>query len=328
VHVYAQGVDAIMPVMQRAIRGSGIPETAITISTGLLFMFALIRIALVGYLQLSSDGAAYLAAHEYTLQQLYSSQINPQQVTSNVFPTIPQADVITSSSPAPPTVTLPGIANYYSTFSQTARQGGITGVRPAQTLALVTPPPAATLNVIGGTTAVNVSASAIEPLMQTMNTHYNTAGTSLNSNTASNYFSTNSKENMPPYFAGFNMMAHCTDTSATCRSDGNQALYQLGTAAFLHSQNWNNTMQDETESTGVFCDVYWHQQYYTGTVSPIFPATYPNISASTATANLYKITSTTSPLYLMYNTWDVPPTGATSIITRPNATATGTECQN
>ncbi len=312
------------------IRGAGIPETAITISVGLLLMFAMIRVALVGYLQLSADGAAYLAAHEYTLQQLYSSSINPQQVTANVFPTIPQADVITSSSPAPPAVQPPAIANYYSTFNQNARQGGITGVRPGQTLAVVTPPPAATLNVIGGTSVVNVSGSAIEPLMETMNSHYDVSGTSLNANTASDYFDSNSKQNMPPYFVGFHFMTHCNDNSATCRTDGNQTTYELGIAAFLNSQNWNNTVQDETQTTGVFCDVYYHQQYYAGLANSSITAAYPNVNTS-GVANNWSFQSASSPLGLMYDVWDVNLGSVypSAVRTKPNATANGgTQCQN
>jgi hypothetical protein len=314
----------------RAIRGSGIPETAITIATGLLLMFAMIRVALVGYLQLSSDGAAYLAAHEYTLQQLYSSSINAQQVTANVFPTIPQADVITSASPAPPSVQLPAIANYYSTFNQNARQGGITGVRPGQTLALVTPPPAASLNIIGGTATVNVSAAAIEPLMETQNSHYDVQGTGLNTDTSSDYFDSNSKQNMPPYFVGFHFMAHCTENSATCRTDGQQAFYELGIAAFLNSQNWNNTTQDETETTGVFCDVYYHQQYYVNVVTPILVGSYPNVNI-TAVGNNWNFNSSSSPLGLMYDVWDVylGQTYPSAVMTRPNVLPNGsTQCQN
>jgi len=325
-------------VKARAIRGSGVPETAITISTGLLLMFAMIRVALVGYLQLSADGAAYLAAHEYTLQQLYSSSINPQQVTANVFPTIPQADVITSASPAPPQVQPPAITNYYNSFNQNSRQGGITGVRPGQTQALVTPPPAATLNVIGGTATVNISAAAIEPLMETMNAHYNVSGTSLNGNTSSDYFDTNSKQNMPPYFVGFHFMAHCQDNAANCRTDGNQGTYELGIAAFLNSQNWNNTTQDETETTGVFCDVYFHQQYYATAISGpsgiAASATYPNVNVASVASNWSfnpLSNGSYSPLGLMYNKWDVNlgSTYPSAVRTQPNYLPNGTtQCQN
>jgi len=309
---------------ERWSAGSALPETALTISVGLLLLFAMVRIALVGYLQLSSDGAAYLAVHEYTLQQEFSSSISPSQITSAAFPTIPQADVILNASPAPPTVTSPNIPGLYNTYNQNARQGGITGVRPSQAEAVVTPPPGASLNV-GGPTSVNVSAAAIEPLMQTMNAHFNVAGTSLNSNTASNYFSTTSKENTPPFLVGFMFMAHCTELSAACRTDGNQTFFELGTAAFLDDQNWDNAMQDASQSTGVFCDVYFHQQYFAYVLSVYIPATYPNWNNTQATWNL---NYTTSPFYLLYNYWDLNLKAAypTQTHTRPNYTYGGNQC--
>jgi hypothetical protein len=303
--------------------GSALPETALTISVGLLLLFAMVRIALVGYLQLSSDGAAYLAVHEYTLQQEFSSSIDPALITSAAFPTIPQADVITSASPAPPSVTSPNIVGLYNTFNQSARQGGISGVRPSQALAVVTPPPGSPLN-IGGTTSINVSSTAIEPLMQTMNAHFNNSGNSLNSNTASNYFGPNSKENTPPFLVGFMFMAHCTELSAACRTDGNQTFYELGTAAFLDDQNWGNAVQDASQSTGVFCDVYWHQQYFAYLLAAWIPAVYPTYSSGSN----WNLNNTTSSFNLMYLYWDLNLKTAypTQTRTRPNYTYGGNVC--
>jgi hypothetical protein len=281
-----------------------------------------VRVALVGYLQLSADGAAYLAVHEYTLQQEFSSSINPAVITSAAFPTIPQADVILSASPAPPAVTSPNIAGLYNTFNQGARQGGISGVRPSQAMAIVTPPPAAALNV-GGTTSINVGSAAIEPLMQTMNAHFNNSGNSLNSNTASNYFGPTSKENTPPFLVGFMFMAHCTNYTANCRTNG-QTFFELGTAAFLDDQNWNDSMQDTTQPTGVFCDVYFHQQYFAFLLALYIPATFPTYSSGSN----FNLNNASSPFNLMYNYWDLNLSNAypTQTHTRPNYTYGGNQC--
>jgi hypothetical protein len=139
----------------------------------------------------------------------------------------------------------------------------------------------------------------------------------------------NSKVNTPPYLVGFNLLPHCASATApaNCRTNG-PTFYEIGTAAFLDAQNWNNAVQDASQTTGVFCDVFYHQQYFAQLAAYPFTAVYPNYSANN---NVFNVNSTTSPLYVMYNQWDVNVSGyyASQSRTKPNVNAQGVAvCQS
>ena len=54
-------------VSGREMRGAALPETALVLSFVLVIVLGAIQMGVVGALQLMADGAAFVAAHEYSL---------------------------------------------------------------------------------------------------------------------------------------------------------------------------------------------------------------------------------------------------------------------
>ena len=78
----------------RNSRGVALPETALTIGLSLLLVLGTAQLALIGYTQMSTDGAAFIAAHTAVVDPSAS----PGTVVQNIFPAITSANV--QSSPA------------------------------------------------------------------------------------------------------------------------------------------------------------------------------------------------------------------------------------
>lgn len=101
-------------------RGTALPETAMVIGIALLLMLGAVQTTLIGYAQVSADGAAFVAAHTIAMDR----SANANSVVTTTFPNL-SADAVTVSTPAPnlqqATVTktvdgfaiLPGFANSY-----------------------------------------------------------------------------------------------------------------------------------------------------------------------------------------------------------------------
>ena len=83
----------------RASRGTALPETAIVLSMVLLLLFGTVQLAIVGFYQSMSDGAAFVAAHAQSL----SGSTGGPQVAATVFPQVHRGDV-TISNPTASTV--------------------------------------------------------------------------------------------------------------------------------------------------------------------------------------------------------------------------------
>ena len=314
------------PDGRRGPRGSALPETAITISVVLLLMLGAIRVALLGYLQLSADGAAYLASHEYTLQNIRtqimgSSSLNPAAAAATAFPAIAASDITAANMSPPPSATYPPINGLTQNLTQSSREGGVTGVRPVEYGVTVNPPPAGSLNPFGAGGTIAVQGVAVEPLMQTTNTIWNLSDSAIDTPTVAGYFS--DPGNTPPFMVGFHELFHCdwdnqnnalytsgsnlggcqTSSGGYHGSGGNNVeFFSLGMADYLDSKNWNNaTGANETSvPNGVFCDLTLHQQVYVHLLTSTFPATYPSgIKSNSTTYDIDNLT-TSSPLYLLY----------------------------
>lgn len=62
-------------------RGTALPETALTISLALLLVLGAAQMTLIGYTQISADGAAFVAAHA----QAQNPSANGETAATNVF---------------------------------------------------------------------------------------------------------------------------------------------------------------------------------------------------------------------------------------------------
>lgn len=102
-------------------RGTALPETALTIGLALLLVLGAAQMALLGYTQISADGAAFVAAHT----QAQNPGANGKTWASNVFSNISTSDFTNPSPQAslvPMAVTksvagfplMPGLASNYS----------------------------------------------------------------------------------------------------------------------------------------------------------------------------------------------------------------------
>jgi hypothetical protein len=126
--------------MKYVSRGTALPETALTIGLALLLVLGAAQMALIGYTQISADGAAFIAAHA----QAQNPNANGQTVAHGVFSNIDTTDFSTPSpSPSmmPQLVSktvggfalIPGLASSYSLQGK--------DVEYAPTAAGATPPP-------------------------------------------------------------------------------------------------------------------------------------------------------------------------------------------
>lgn len=102
-------------------RGTALPETALTIGLALLLVLGAAQMALLGYTQISADGAAFVAAHT----QAENPSANGVTEATTVFNNFNSSDFSTPSpspSMAPYSVTksmngfslMPGLASSYS----------------------------------------------------------------------------------------------------------------------------------------------------------------------------------------------------------------------
>lgn len=71
-------------------RGSTIPEMAIVAGVGLMLFFGAVRLALIGYYQIMSDGTAFVAARTYA-QNPDAGQGNAQTAALKIFPRMPSS---------------------------------------------------------------------------------------------------------------------------------------------------------------------------------------------------------------------------------------------
>ena len=157
----------------RCRAGAAIPETAITIGVCLMLLFGAFEIATIGYMQIVSDGAAFLSAHEQAL-----GIGNAATVVQKVFNQVAPANVTTTTS----TVDNTNIPVNYSLTDTTGRHGGVALVRPQHVLTQVTEPNVGGILVFDGTPTqpVTVRGSSIEPNNVIVDPGFDVAGSDLN----------------------------------------------------------------------------------------------------------------------------------------------------
>jgi hypothetical protein len=224
-------------------------ETALFVSATLIFMLGIIQIGVLGYLQLTTDAAAYYDARANVLTVTSGT---PEQATHNAFPQISIANVQPTAVPAP----TPSIAVDYGyndpnptvqANSASNRHGGASMMTPEQLQATVNVP--GLVHILGNSLGVN--GVAIEAKWVECGTHDDIAneGCSLASPgpySQNNYFTQG--ENTPPYFVGFNYLQECSLPGpwGEYTGQGDSDLY------------WRNPSANSSGSTGYY---NWFQSF-------------------------------------------------------------------
>jgi len=297
-------------MMRRLARGAALPETALTLSLLLMVVIGGIRVAILGYEQVSVDGAAFFNAHETGLKQTYpgaAQQLDPNAATQNAFPRTATANAtIAPQTYAPPNVSLP---NYG--FDQTNnRHGGASLMQPLQTISTVTKTGLDPVSIFGGS-VLTVTGIGVEPSFQETGVHGNIGGTDFGTAasfaSAHDYFSEG--ENTPPYFGGFNYLQFCgvnPDPNNSWNGCPQQVEFlALGTAEYLDVDNWGRTTNGiAPEQQAVFWETLYHQNVY-AELSTQLPATISTKGAADTLAAQAALnrTDSTKTIWKVYS-WD------------------------
>lgn len=240
----------------RPPRGAALPETAVVLGTALTLLFGLVELGVVGYTQLSADGAAYVAAHASVLGK------DPLAAVASPFPRIAQNGTVRVQANAPDAT---DVAVDYQISNQSSRVGGVQVVRPAHTQATVGDTEALPGGPGLGVPSATLGGAAIEGNMLVSAPGYDLAGTGLNTGATyaaqKSYFSDDG--NAPPYFIGFRYIWDCTGLGA---GKGNgycagSAYRALGLAEYLDADNWG-LPNDGIGPNAVYGAMSLHYQTY------------------------------------------------------------------
>ena len=295
-------------MIRRLQRGAALPETALVLTLLLMVLMGAIRVSVIGYQQVSADGAAFFNAHETGLKQTYpgaATQLDPTGATQNVFPR--DATGTTTISPqtyAPPTVTLP---NYG--FDQTNnRHGGASLIQPLQTISTVTRTDLDPVSIFGGS-LMTVTGIGVEPSFEETGVHGNIGGnnfgTAASFASATDYFSQG--ENTPPYFGGFNYLQFCGVADSTTSSWNScpitWSFLALGQAEYLDVDNWGRSPNGiAPEQQAVFWETLYHQNVY-AEISAELPSDINSV-ANLQQAQAYLNRSDSSKTIWKVYSWD------------------------
>jgi hypothetical protein len=268
---------------------------------------------------MTADAASFVNAHQNVVGV---SSGNPASATSQVFPSISSSDITTTVLPAPsPTIYVDYGYNdpnpTVAANSASNRHGGASIMEPSQMQSTVAK--SSVTSILG--IPIGVTGSMIEPQWMENGAHFDVANLNYGS-TASNmqvdYFTNG--ENVPPYYVGFNYMAHCMDnmpwTSATCSTAGTD-FTALGVAEHLDDSNWSIPLNQGgsaisgswgASATGganasTFTQMACHQRYFSQFAA--FLVNYPTLSSVTTAFG------TPAPNSLVHNLNGTRPDGST-----------------
>jgi len=235
----------------RFLRGGALPETVIVLGVSLTLLFGTFELGLIGYTQLSSDGAAFVAAHASVLGN------DPTAAIAAPFPQVAGAAQVTVSQNVADPSQVP--VDYQSgPTQQSNRHGGVQIVRPFHTQATVQQTGGIANGVLG---QFGMGGAFIEGNMLVSETGFDLNGQVINDPNAqhNSYFSDDG--NAPPYFIGFRYLWHCVAPVPTqgCQGVGNMA--GLGMAEYLDGSNWNQPGNGIGPGS-VYAAMLLHQQVY------------------------------------------------------------------
>ena len=228
-------------------RGGALPETAIVLGATLTMLFGMLELGLIGWMQLSSDGAAFVAAHAAVLgNDPWGSIVLP-------FPQIPSTGLTVAQNAPDPT----NVPVDYQASDPNNRHGGLQVVRPWHLQASIDIQKAGIGHVLP---QVDLGSGVIEGSMQVSNPGYDLDSTSYNGPSTPNkgYFTDDG--NAPPYFIGFRIMKDCTSVAPGGGCTGVQTM-TLGMAEYLDGDNWDQP-DNGIGPNGVYSAMQIHQNVY------------------------------------------------------------------
>jgi hypothetical protein len=270
------------------MRGAALPETVLVMTATLALVFGIIQIGIIGFLQLTVDGAAFIAAHEYALgNSAY------QTLAQRPFPWIQTPIIIDQNNPDPTTV-----AVNFNTGDTTQRHGGVSLVRSSHLQATVTQAgPTGLLGVgVASLSGVKIHGSAVEPYNLVSNNVYDVDASGYNGAPSSQLSYLTNVQNAPANYISQHEFAVCTASSfqAAC-PDSSVAIRSLGTAEFLDHDNWARSSLGVGSYSGgyTFGEMLCHQQKF-AQAAALFPvattnAQLPKITGTSSTSGTYAI---------------------------------------
>ncbi|MEA2663761.1 MAG: hypothetical protein QOI11_705 [Candidatus Eremiobacteraeota bacterium] len=230
-------------------RGAALPETVVVLGLSLTLLYGTFELGLIGYTQLSADGAAFVAAHAAVLGN------DPSAAIASPFPMANGAKVTLTQNP-PEDTNVP--VDYQSSQAQqNNRHGGVQVVRPSRTQVTI----GQTGGIGGGVLGqFDVAGAFIEGNMLVSDTGFDLNGYAINDPTAkmNGYFADDG--NAPPYFIGFRYMWHC-DLPVQNNGCGHSVMAALGMAEYLNGGNWNQPANGIGPGA-VYAAMLLHQQVY------------------------------------------------------------------
>lgn len=228
-------------------RGAALPETAVTLGVTLTLLFGMFEVGLIGWTQLSSDGAAFVAAHAAVLGN------DPKAAAAAPFPQVPGNAISVAQNNADAT----SVPVDFQENDPNNRHGGLQVVRPWHLQASVD-----MTNVGMGMLLPKMSmgSGAIEGSMLVSNPGFDIDSTTYNGSGTPTQTYFGDDGNAPPYFIGFRLMHDCFGVAPDqgCTSTGT---ITLGIAEYLDGDNWSNT-GNGIASGGVYEAMLLHQNIY------------------------------------------------------------------
>jgi hypothetical protein len=228
-------------------RGAALPETAVTLGVTLTLLFGMFELGLIGWTQLSSDGAAFVAAHAAVLGN------DPKSAAAAPFPQIPDSAITVAQNNADST----NVPVDFQANDPTNRHGGLQVVRPWHLQASVN-----MTNVGMGKLLPQLSmgAGAIEGSMLVSNPGFDIDSTGYNGSGTPNQTYFNDDGNAPPYFIGFRLVKDCFAVAAG-QGCTNPRTTTLGIAEYLDGDNWSQP-SNGIGPGAVYAAMMLHQNVY------------------------------------------------------------------
>lgn len=279
-------------------RGAAMPETALMLTVLLGVLVGAFRIALLGYEQVSADGAAFYHAHQSALKQTdpsVATSLDPDAATHTAFPRSALATI------TPQTVDAPNdqLQQTAYGFSQdTNRHGGVSMILPMRAISTVVRSGLDALTPLSGGSALSVTGVGVEPAFAESGVHADVSGYDFGTAAAFggrvDYFTQG--ENTPPYFAGFHYLRYCPVSDSTdltkhwnwCPTT--TSYLALGLAEYLDQDNWVRSPNGVAPlSQAVFWETLFHQQVYANLTSSATDALPPDISTAANLAQAQRL---------------------------------------
>jgi hypothetical protein len=275
-----QSVIDVRRPLRAAERGAVLVESAIIVSSLLVFVLSLLQFGVLGFLQITADAGAFLNAHQSAIG--VNDALGPADATHQVFPQL-QTSAITNAIQTAPTPTVPVDYGYNGTTSEQAnastnRHGGASMLQPYLSQTTISQ---SLFTILHQNYAVHSQASEPDwlesaPLWDAANINYGSAYSATNSEITSSIFANG--ENSPLYYMGLDKINHCPTPGSWGSTAGasrgicsNQDILTLSSGEYLDYYNWSNgtagiggysTSTGPGGSTGTFEAAACHQRMY------------------------------------------------------------------